>query len=245
MFPYTHICFARDVLGALNTEIVLGAVFPDTVIAGFLEHPDTHGRCGEIHRYLSGVGIFEDFAQAVVTHGITPQGLDYYCDEKYRDFSRGYAFEMALPLVDKVVDCCRLPEKMGWWKAHNFIEMAAELWLYNNRRDYHGYLAKALDNRNMILAISQVLAPFYGIPVGKMVMSFPIYGEYVLMDEVTPAKLAGKYAGQMNKKHGIAIDAPAAAEVIREAETIVAKTFPDFIEDCREKVGELIKTIEQ
>ena len=243
MFPYTHICFAGDVLGDLNTEIVLGAIFPDTVIAGFLDHVATHGRCGEIHNYLSGLGIFEDFAQAAVTHGSNPAGLDYYCDEKYLDFTKGYAFEMAKPLVDKVIKYCCLPEEMGLWKAHNFIEMGAELWLHENRKDYHGSLAAALNNKDTILALSQVLAPFYEISVAKMVMSFPVYGEYVLLDEVTALNLAGKYDMQMKKKHGISIDVPGAGDIIQEAREIVDQTFPEFLENCQKKVSLVIQKL--
>lgn len=245
MFPYTHICFAGDVLGDMNSEIVLGAVFPDTVIAGFLDHSQTHRRCGEIHTYLNRLGVFKEFAGAAVTHGTVPRGLDYYCDEKYSGFSKGYAFEMAVPLVQKVISCCRLPENMGLWKAHNFIEMAAELWLYENRREYHGALARALDSRDTILALSQVLAPLFEISVPKMVMSFPVYGEYVLLDDITPIKLAGKYDKQMTKKHGISIDIPGAADIILEAREIVDRTLPEFLAHCREKVIAVIENLDE
>jgi len=240
LFPYTHICFASDVLGRINDEIILGAVFPDTVIAGYLQHHDTHGRCGDIYRYLSGLGIFTDFAEGAVTHGTSPQGLDYYCDEKYSSFERGYAFEAARSLVGKVIKCCRLPEEMGLWKAHNFIEMAADLWLYQHRPEYHGYLARALSSQDLILALSQVLAPFYELPVAKMAMSFPVYGEYVTMDDVTPLELAKKYGMQTARKHGINIDIPGAAGVIEEALDIVERSFPDFLQSCRQKVSGLM-----
>jgi hypothetical protein len=243
LFPYTHICFAGDVLGELNNEIVLGAVFPDTVIAGFLEHAQTHQQCGEIYRYFTEAGLFNNFAAAAITHGTTPEGLDYYCDEKYLDFEKGYAFEMARPLVKKVVKCCRLPDRMGWWKAHNFVEMAAELWLYARRQEYHGYLARALDDRPLIRALSRPLASFYGLSAAQMVESFPIYGECVLIAQVTPLDLAGKYGEQTARKHGIGIDVPAAAEVIEEALGIVDRTFPEFFKTCRQRVRNLIKTL--
>ncbi|MCL4439902.1 MAG: hypothetical protein M1609_04735 [Firmicutes bacterium] len=243
MFPYTHICFARDVLGDVNNEIVLGAVFPDTVIAGFLQHADTHGRCGEIHTYLTRIGVFNSFAEAAVTHGTAPKGMDYFCDEKYLNFEKGYAFEQARPLVKKVIKCCRLPEEMGWWKSHNFIEMAADLWLYQRRRDCHGYLGRALDDRDLILALSQVLAPFYGTTVTKMNMSFPIYGEYVLIEEMTPVRMAEKYAKQMARKHDINIDIPGTAGVIEEALVLVDETFPEFLDNCRLEIGNLLRSL--
>lgn len=239
MFPYTHICFTKDVLGDLNSELVLGAVFPDTVIAGFLEHGETHRRCAQLHSFLSRVGSFQNFAKAAITHGTSPQGLDYFCDEQYQEFPKGFAFEQARPLVDKVVKACNLPEEMGLWKAHNFIEMGCELWMYNNRQDCYGYLNKALDNRDLILALSELLAPFFDLPVGKIAMSFPIYGEYVLLGEVTAPKLAEKFSLQTKKKHGINIDVPAATDVIEEAFAIVDKTLPEFMAHCTTEVNKL------
>ncbi|PKM79826.1 MAG: hypothetical protein CVU89_16540 [Firmicutes bacterium HGW-Firmicutes-14] len=243
MFPYTHICFAADVLGELNSEIILGAVFPDTVIAGFLEHKDTHRQSGAIYNYLKRIGLFPGFAEGVVTHGTMPEGLDYFCDEKYLNYKHGYAFEMAVPLVDKVVECCRLPESMGLWKAHNFIEMAADVWLYNRRGEFRSCLEQALDSRDLILAISQVLAPFYNISVSKLAMSFPVYGEFVLLGEVTPTEMAKKYGKQTARKHGIDIDVPGAAAVIEDAVEIVDRSFPEFIRGCEDKVGHLVSDL--
>lgn len=239
MFPYTHICFAKDVLGDMTSEMVLGAVFPDTVIAGFLEHSETHRRCAQLHNFLSRVRLFQNFAKAVITHGTTPHGLDYYCDEEYHDFSKGFAFEQARPLVNKVIKACKLPEDMGWWKAHNFIEMGCELWMYNNRQDCYGHLAKALDDRGLILSLSELLAPFFDVPVGKIAMSFPIYGEYVLLGEVTAPKLAEKYGLQTKKKHGINIDVAAAADVIEDALVIVNQSLPEFMAFCTTEVKKL------
>ncbi len=243
MFPYTHICFANDTLGKINDETVLGAVFPDTVIAGFLEHGTTHNQAPALFRYLSGLGILGDFSRAVITHSTTPRGLDYYCDEKYLDYEKGYAFEMARPLVDKVIRSCNLPPEMGWWKAHNFIEMAADVWLYEKRPEFHGFLKKALNNQTLVLAISQVLSPFFDVPAAKMAMSFPLYGEYVTTGAVTSVELAKKYGMQTAKKHGINIDIIAAAKVIEEAVDIVDSTFPDFITHCQENVTELINNL--
>jgi hypothetical protein len=243
LFPYVHICFANDVLNKINDEIILGAVFPDIVIAGFLNHSDTHGRCGEIHSFLTGTGNYIDFANGAITHGTIPEGLDYYCDEKYPDFEKGYAFREAHSIVDKVLKCCHLPEEMGLWKAHNFIEMAADLWLYNKRTEFHGYLSKALNNREAILEISDSLSLFYNIPTAKIAMSFAIYGEHVNLGSVTSIELAKKYHIQTLKKHDISIDIKGAANVIEEAVEIVNQTMPEFLNFCQVQVTSLLDSI--
>lgn len=242
MFPYTHICFARDVLGRLNHEIVLGAVFADTVITGPLAHEDTHRRAGELFTYLSGLGCHRDFALGALTHSVVPAGLDYYCDEKYLDNERGYAFETARPLVPRVISCCRLPEEMGWWKAHNFIEMAAELQVYRHRGDVYPILREALTDHELTSQLSTSLAGFYQVPAAELAKSFPAYAGYVLLDEVTPYALAEKYNRQMEQKHDISIDIHGAAELIEEGLALVEGSLPEFWQYCTNRVKKLLKT---
>jgi hypothetical protein len=179
----------------------------------------------------------------VVTHGTTPEGLDYYCDENYQDCGIGYAFKMAAPLVDKVVKHCHLPEEMGLWKAHNFIEMAADLWLYNHFGQYRGLLAQALADRELIIELCKILAPFYDISLGKLSMSFPIYAEFVLLDEVTALGLAKKFNQQTARKHGIEIDIPGATGIIEEAVDMIDQNLPEFLQSSEEKVGALLASL--
>ncbi len=245
MFPYTHLCFARDTLGNISNEVVLGAIFPDTVIAGFLNHSDTHQNSEALHNYFKRVGVFRDFSRGVITHATDLKGLDYYCDEKYENYEKGFAFEIAKPLVEKVVNLCGIPEEMGWWKAHNFVEMGSELWVHKNRPEYHGLLEKALSDVDLIMALSQVLAPFYDVSTAKIAMSFPIYGEYVLMKEVTPLELARKYHKQTLKKHGINLNLHAVASVVEEAEEIVAQSLPEFLQSCDRNVKNVFKNLDE
>lgn len=235
LFPNTHILFARDVLGNLNNEIVLGAVFPDTVIAGFIDHRESHHQGLELHNYLTRTGVLEDFAKGLLTHGTTPKGLDFYCDVQYGAQEQGYAFQAAVPLVSKVIKT-GFPEEMGLWKAHNFIEMAAELWLCRQNNFDYDCLAKALDDQDLILDIGYMLSPFFEVPAGKIAMAFAVYGEYVLSDQLTSLELAKKYGMQTLKKHNIQIDVPAAAEIIEEALEIIKPTISEFMDFSTKQV---------
>ncbi|MFZ5640400.1 MAG: hypothetical protein ACOY4Q_06890 [Bacillota bacterium] len=240
MFPYTHICFARDVLGRLNHEIVLGAVFADTVICSPLAHEDTHRRAGELFTYLAGLGRHRDFALGALTHSVVPAGLDYYCDEKYLDYERGYAFETARPLVPRVISCCRLPEQMGWWKAHNFIEMSTELHFYRHHNESYHLLRDALAEEELISRLSKVLAGFYGVPAADLAKSFPAYGSYVLLDEVSTRTLAEKYNRQMEHKHDISIDVTGAAGLIEKGLSLIKMSLPEFWRHCTGQVKKLL-----
>ncbi len=243
MFPFTHICFARDVLGTLNHEIVLGAVFADTVIEGPLNHADTHRRAGELFAYLTGLGCHRNFALGAITHGVVPAGLDYYCDEKYLHYERGYAFEAARPLISQVISCCRLPAEMGWWKAHNFIEMSAELHIYKKHSETYHLLRDTLADEGLINRISAALAGFYQVPAAELAASFPAYGNYVLMDTVTSYALAEKYNRQMEQKHGISIDIAGAAAIIENGIGLIAQTLPEFWQHCTGQVRKILTAL--
>ncbi len=127
MYPQTHIYFAEKVLARENDSVALGSVFPDMIIGRYFNHLKAHSRGAEIYRYLRNNGAFSDFRDGVVTHGFDPKGLDYYGDEKYLDYERGYCFERGRPFVLATVMACNIPYEMGWWKAHNIIEMGVEL----------------------------------------------------------------------------------------------------------------------
>lgn len=243
LFPFTHLCFARDIFERINNEIVLGAIFPDIAIAGFLNHSDTHQGSRALHSYCKRLNVFQDFSRGVITHSTDLKGLDYYCDEKYKDYEKGFAFELARPLIDKVVNC-GFPREMDWWKAHNFVEMASELCIYKDRPEFHGLLEKALSDDDTIMALSQVLAPFFEISIAKMAMSFPIYGEYVFMKEITPLEMARKYHKQTLKKHGINLNLHAAAEIIEETMEIVTPYLPKFLQTCEHSVRNVIENLD-
>lgn len=243
MFPLTHVLLTQALLADDQHPVVLGAIFPDLGNAIGLNRKITHemgtgffGFCREDHQeYLP-------FSQAIISHGSSPCGLDYFADDSYLGADMGYCFQRALPLVPKVIEACHLPAEMGLWKAHNFIEMAYELLTVEKYPHLTGLVKAALQNDRMISDCSSLLGQYFNIDItriGAVISNMP---DLFCLEEITPHGLAEKYARQLQHRHQCdAADPAAMALVIEEAQAIVAGEFSSFIDFNIDQVGRMLK----
>jgi hypothetical protein len=116
MFPITHIWFSREVLGHINNMTVVGSIFPDTAVSGFLNHEQTHKVGWGLYNFFEdNCPEYIDFARGVVTHTVNPRGLDFYADEEYREGPKGYCFQKGRQIEEEVINAAKLAN------AHDFI----------------------------------------------------------------------------------------------------------------------------
>ncbi len=250
MFPLTHLYFAEKVwklvpeLPYNRPLLTLGSTFPDVVVAGFLDHAQTHQGAGRMVDFFKAhaPGLLP-FALGVLTHGSEPRGLDYYGDEKYQDFERGYCFEKARPIIADVVKYCRLPEEYGWWKAHNFIEMAIEVELGETHPELQRQLYAAYHDSEAISRVSAVLGDYFGRPAGEVFNSITFFTRLIALESITAAELAEKYGLQMKTKHNICIDLAGVEATIHRARYLVRGDFGQFEQYVVDRLVELIELI--
>jgi len=243
MFPLTHVLLSQQLLINNDHPVVLGAIFPDLGNAIGLNRTITHEM---------GTGFFAfcrdnhpeslEFSRAIISHGSSPNGLDYFADDRYGGAEMGYCFLRSLPLVDKVVSACGIPGEMGHWKAHNFIEMAYELLADQHFPQLTLLVSRALADQAMIDGSSQILGDYFNIDtsrIGRVIQDMPAL---FCLEEVTPRHLAEKYARQLALRHGCqAADPGAMAEVIQEAREMVADEFSAFMDFNIEQVGRMLR----
>lgn len=240
MFPQTHVHFAQRVLGSITDAAALGSIFPDMIISPAIGHKQAHS-LGEILMKSTGGGSeWRDFTRGVITHGIKPCGLDFYGDEKYPGYSRGYCFEKARPLVKQTTEACNIPHHMGWWKAHNIVEMGIELHISGNGQ-YGEMISKACGNEQLVRHISEKLTSI--IPqntsfLWHRVSNFP---HYIEVHRVTPERLARKYNVQMRNRHGVNIDTTKVAKLISKAAEIISDDIEDFFDLVEQKITSTLK----
>ncbi len=245
MFPLTHLYFADKLWHRVPglpydaSLIALGCTFPDIVMAGLLEHPQTHRGVGNL------VNFFQEqapellpFALGVLTHGSEPKGLDYYGDEKYQTYERGYCFEKAKPLVADVVKYCNLPDKYGWWKAHNFIEMAIEIELGELRPDLQQRLYNAYQDTGMIQRVSEILQEYFQKPIQEIVSSINFFAKFIAREAINTTELAEKYCLQMTS-NALIVDTNGVEATINHARILVKADFCYFEEIVLEKMTKL------
>ncbi|MCL2336663.1 MAG: hypothetical protein FWC60_04495 [Firmicutes bacterium] len=241
MFAQTHVYFAEAILGRRSDAITLGSIFPDIMTGAGVEHGRAHSLGLELLRMFTDSEELTDFALAAITHGISPQGLDYFGDEKYPGFERGYCFEKGRPLVRQTIAACNLPENMGLWKAHNIVEMGIETKI--SRLDQYGQvLRRAFNNQALIDRLIAALSDLTGDSerLKKRILAFP---GYIGVQQATPASMAQIYCIQMYTKHQININTDQVTELIAIAADAVENDLADFFHLTRQQVQKEINTL--
>lgn len=227
MYPQTHVYFAHQVLEKMSDAIALGSLFPDMLTGGSLSHQKAHTLGLQLLETFRDQPELSDFARAVITHGIEPGGLDYYGDEKYLDCQKGYCFEKALPLVEATTKACNLPPEMGWWKAHNIIEMGIELRI-STSGPYWEILQQAFRNENLIMRLGQEIAFITGIGPQELLNRIRRFPRYIVTHRATSFALANKFQVQMHARHGIEININAVTGLIELSSCHVESDLDDF-----------------
>lgn len=245
MFPLSHIYFAERLMDNPNEYILLGSIYPDAVISSRLGRDTTHYNTKDLYCFFRGKdNQMRDFAIGAMSHGVDMKGLDYYSDEGYQGYSSGYCFVKAAEIEEDVITCCNIPPEWGLWKAHNFIEMAFELYLYRNDCSLIDKFNNILQNNELIRYVCIALAEYYNLDSECLVSglnSFSKFFEYGIMDE---KKLACRYKMQLKARHGIEMyNLTGAAAIIEHALDIIKPDIYSFFDYTVTKVKEVIDKI--
>jgi hypothetical protein len=221
---------------------VLGALIPDAVLTNGLSWDQAHRSGGALYALLrerAPAGL--PFAVGMITHGVAPAGLDYYGDQQYGNFEKGYAFEEARPYAARVAAICHLPASMGWWKAHNFVEMAIEWLIARQHAGLGPRVAQALAQAEKFGFLSAHLAAFFGHDGLNLLRSLPAMLPFLALDPITPEALAECYQRQLRLRHGVeTIEVDQAAALIEEVAAAIQPRCWAFWEDVLGKVGTML-----
>ena len=242
MYPQTHVYFAEFILGRQGDSVTLGSILPDMLIGGDLNHLEAHSRGVEIFKFLEKHHSLFDFGKAALTHGFDPKGLDYYGDEKYLDFEKGYCFEKARSFVSETIESCNIPPEMGWWKAHNIIEMGVEL-LVSSKGYYYERIKSAFTNHSLISEVDEMLHCLWKNIDLKFMQRVERFSGLIVLEKPTAESLADKYRLQMHFKHRVEINTKKVARLIDRAAESVNEDIGDFFNTAASLVGESIENL--
>lgn len=242
MFPQTHICFAEWITGKKGDPITLGSIFPDMLGGDLFNHYESHSKGEEIYVFLKKYNTLLDFGNGVLTHGFVPKGLDYYGDEKYLNFEKGYCFEMARPIITETVDACNIPPSMGWWKAHNIVEMGIEL-LVSSRDYYNDRFRSAFTNRVLISEVNEMLQNLWKDKNVNLPHRVEKFAGLIEQDKADAGALAKKYQMQMLHKHQVEIDTKKVSLLIEKAAASVEPELDIFFRTTGGLVKDSIKDL--
>jgi hypothetical protein len=232
MFPMCHIYFAGKVIENPSLFTFLGSVYPDIVISEKIGRDETHYNTGRIYDYFKICDSnMRDFALGAVSHGVDMKGMDYYSDENYDSLNRGYCFDRAKLIEDDVVACCRIPREWGLWKAHNFIEMAFEIYLCRLEGHLKDLLESTFENEQVLKDVCRGLEDYYQIPSQSFFESFNNYKEAAFYEKVDEYTMVRKYGMFLFKRHGIGnMNVEDGIRVIQKAIQVITPEADRFME---------------
>ena|GEM_PF-332644 len=240
LYPQTHVYFAGFILGKQGDPVTLGSILPDMLTGGGFDHAEAHSKGAEIFKFLKRQQSLADFGKAVLTHGFEPKGLDYYGDEKYLDFEKGYCFEKARPFISKTVEYCNIPSGMGWWKAHNIIEMGVEL-LIGSAGYYYELIKSAFTNRDLVSDVDEALRCLWKDSDFRLARRVEKFAGFIVLEKPSAESLAEKYGLQMYFKHRVEIDTKKVARLIEKAAESVDGDVHEFFGNAASMVGSNIE----
>jgi hypothetical protein len=242
MFPIAHAWMIEQCVPNPALAQYLGCVWPDMLYGSPLTHQQTHRGGAALAAYATSLppgdegDAFRRFVRGALSHGVEPHGFDWYSDEEYGGLpseERGYAFQRGRPLAERAAVACGVDPGHGGWKAHNLIEMAFERRLYAERPERGERIAAACADTAMAERISARLGEHFSQPASLVAAPVAYFPQVVELRPVTIESLARAYAMQTRLRHpGAQPDEAALADLIAEAEKIVAPDGDAFLQTC-------------
>ena len=233
-----HHYMGKNIAQASGSVIALAAVLPDLCVNMGLERAFGHTQGEAFYRWTVGhCPEAKEVAFIFATHGVSPQGLDYYSDEYWPGGERGFCFQCAGHYLPQVVTACAIPEKWAQWKGHNLVEMAFEADIVEKAPCLCQEMMAAAEDKAAVNFVAEAFAAFAGIEMKKAAAALEKIPVIFGIDRGTPQELAEKYEIQLRLRHGITTASiPQIAALIQQ----IREEQQDAMADFSQKVFPLI-----
>ena len=246
MFPIAHAYLMAKIFANPTPAHYLGCVWPDMLFNGPLTHQQTHREClGLLEFAHREAPEIVPFVRAALTHGAEPHGFDWYSDEAYDPGAEhGYAFERARPFVDEIVVATKVDPEIGFWKAHNFVEMSFEMALGQASPHLGRSVATACGDTELVKQVTEPIARHFGCDAEHLAVNITNFPYVVALETPTSTTLAQAYALQLRIKHGVTdADVPAMADILDRIWASIAPDRDAFLATAVREVTAMLATV--
>jgi len=145
MLPLSHTYVSTKVTGQNSPLLILGSILPDiaTTSSQQIGRDKIHNSPKEVYEFISkNYPQLLDLGLGVRLHSQVDGGADFYSDDTHL----GYAKLEGEKISSDVADLLGIPKgDASLVLAHNFIEMAVDLHLYQNDRSVWNVYKDAID----------------------------------------------------------------------------------------------------
>lgn len=231
MFPLAHNYMAERIMhaapgpfrrkfSALEQQLVyVGCILPDFICGMGFDRNVWHSQSADFLQFCRARSReAEALALGVRLHGDDGFGFDTYADEVWQG-KMGWCFLECLPYIPDVVLACNLPRPLALWKAHNMVELAAELELAAAYPQLGPRLLAAVHSDEVMDVLGAELAAYSGSPAEPPHMRriLRTMNERFSVEQVSAADCAQKYLEQLEKRHQVSGgSAPALARLLEQ-----------------------------
>ncbi len=257
MYPLTHIYVAKKLFNTQEESYLLGSVFPDC-LSSKVSWQTAHCFYTEesLRRQYEENEEIRCFYYGLLTHGVDPKGLDYYGDVNYKSAEKririegankkGYAYQKSAPLVKEVMECCGLDERGGIWKAHNFVEMAAEIMTILRHPALSKEIRDILKKQDMIKKCTGPIDQYFHFAEGYAFQSLSglinrLVDESYHLDTIYES-LIDKFSYTIRYQFGNEMDKEKGIAILQKAKTLIEEDLDLFLEDVTEKIRQNCNT---
>jgi hypothetical protein len=248
MFPIVHYYVNMTVYGLAPPLMALGGLFPNLASGTGLQRDEAHQMGAALCRWCAREAPdMLPLARGVISHGILPYGVDYYADERWPGCEKGWCFAQGKPWIERIAAVTRLPERLGWWKSHNFVEMSYEL-LTIERCPYIGdNIMAAVNDETLLEYAAEQLNRYTGKEKELISGMFRKAPQIFALQEISPRALAERQDAAFRRRHNVFdADVEGMAALLEEMKEALRPGYGPYMAEMSALVGEmLVKNDEQ
>jgi len=233
MFPSTHLYILEKIIGKADNDAVLGSVFPDILVSEKIKWHDSHCFTADFYKSLTFIERKKhiNFFKGCFSHAVDTKGVDYYGDKNYKDFGEGYSFKWGRIIEEDVASVCGFDRNYALWPAHNFIEMAVELFAVSNDKTLSQRIYNAV--KNPPPDIIEKTSEYFNIKPAEAKSIFKNFLNLIPPDAPFLRDLAEKYCLVLKSRHNVDnVNVEEIAGLIEKAQYIIKKDYNNFINYC-------------
>jgi hypothetical protein len=223
--------------------MALGGLFPDLASGTGLTRNEAHQMGAAFYSWCaSEAPDMLPLARGIISHGTIPYGVDHHADEHWPGCEKGWCFEQGKPWIERVTAVTRLPERLGWWKSHNFVEMSYELLTIERCPFIGGHIMAALNDEALVDCAATELSRYTGKDMELIGDIFRQAPHLFALEEVSPLVLARRQDSAFRRRHNVYdADIEGMATLLAEMKEALRPGYGPFMAEMTSLVGKMLK----
>lgn len=242
MFPLVHYFVNKKIYNYVPPLMILGGLFPDIASCSGMNRDEAHIMGASFHNWCQknapwGIPL----AKGIISHGIDPHCVDYYADEFWPGYEKGWCFLQGEKYMEEVAKATGLPPNLIWWKSHNFVEISYELITNQDHPQLKNELLAAVHDEIATKEAATILSAYTGISKIKIIDSFANVPNIFALNEITAESMAYKQNIAFMIRHQVTkADTTAMTALITQMSQDLKAGYYPYIEKIIAKTAEVL-----